>query len=102
MISFLSGIFHADTITDWKSVAWIKDFAIFMDNIFLPTLIVSAVVGVIWIIIAGVKMTSLKTEDGIQRQRKYLIHVAVGFILFMMFLFLITFLSVKLPSFIEG
>ena len=102
MLHFLTGIFHADSISDWKTVAWIKGFAIFMDNIFLPVLIVSVVVGIIWVVVAGVKMTTLRTEEAIQHQKRYVIHVAVGVGLFMLFLFLITFLSVKLPSFIEG
>ena len=102
MMHFLAGIFHADLIQDWKSVEWIRGFAIFLDRIFLPTLIITAVIGILWVVSIGFKMTSIRDEESYKQQKKHLIHVAVGIIVFMLFIFLITFLSVKLPSFIEG
>ena len=101
MSSFICGIFHADSITDWKTVAWIKDFAIFMDNILLPIILSIAGVGIVWVVILGIRLARTRDDTLLVSRRKGLVKVAVGIALLMAFLFLITFLSVKLPSMIQ-
>ena len=98
MVTFLGGIFHADEITDWKTVEWIKGFAVFMDSILLPVIISIAVIGIAWVVFLGVQLARTRDDVLMAIRKRRLIRVAIGIIVLMLFIFLITFLSVKLPS----
>lgn len=101
MFNFLNGIFHADEITDWKTVSWLRGFAVFMDSIFLPTILIIAGIGIVWVVVLGVGLTRARDDKTMLIKRRQLYKVAVGIMVLMMFLFLITFLPVKLPSMIQ-
>ena len=109
--SFLAGLFYnpTDENSPWNpknanhiaflaKYGWLEQILQFIDDAFIPIMIVVAAVGGIWCIFLGVNLARAESADKAQEAKKRLINVVIAIIASALLIFLLSLFVSQIPT----
>ncbi len=91
-INMFGGIFNPDK-TKFSNFDWLYPIAKFLDDVFIPVVIVVAIAGAIWVVVLGVNLARAESADKAQEAKKRLINVVVAIVAVIILVFLLAFFA---------
>lgn len=92
LINMFGGIFNPSA-DSFSNFAWLYPIAKFLDDVFIPIIIIVAVAGAIWVIVLGVNLARAESADKAQEAKKRLINVVVAIVAVIILVFLLAFFA---------
>ena len=90
LMSMIGGVFNPDP-SSFTAFPWLHPIAQFLDDVFIPVIIIVAVAGGIWVVILGVNLARAESADKAQEAKKRLINVVVAIVAVIILVFLLAF-----------
>ena len=91
-INMFGGIFNPSS-DSFKTFSWLYPIAKFLDDVFIPVIIIVAVAGAIWVVVLGVNLARAESADKAQEAKKRLINVVVAIVAVIILVFLLAFFA---------
>ena len=90
LMSMFGGVFTPSS-DSFNTFSWLYPIAKFLDDMFIPVIIIVAVAGGIWVVILGVNLARAESADKAQEAKKRLINVVVAIVAVIILVFLLAF-----------
>ena len=90
LMSMFGGVFNPSS-DSFSTFSWLYPIAKFLDDMFIPVIIIVAVAGGIWVVILGVNLARAESADKAQEAKKRLINVVVAIVAVIILVFLLAF-----------
>jgi len=90
--NMFGGIFNPDSAS-FSNFSWLYPIAKFLDDVFIPVIIIVAVAGAIWVVVLGVNLARAESADKATEAKKRLINVVVAIVAVIILVFLLAFFA---------
>ncbi|NCB48417.1 MAG: hypothetical protein EOM55_02155 [Clostridia bacterium] len=88
--------------SNWTGIEWVRNIAIFLDNMILPVTIIVSIIGAVWIIWLGVQLAKAE-EAGKQKEAKgKLINVVIAMVSVIILIWILTWFSASASTIFNG
>ena len=91
-VNMFGGIFNPDKAS-FSNFDWLYPIAKFLDDVFIPVIIIVAVAGAIWVVVLGVNLARAESADKATEAKKRLINVVVAIVAVIILVFLLAFFA---------
>lgn len=91
-VNMFGGIFNPSS-DSFSKFSWLYPIAKFLDDVFIPVIIIVAVAGAIWVVVLGVNLARAESADKATEAKKRLINVVVAIVAVIILVFLLAFFA---------